>query len=118
MAVDYKIPDQTLEALLNLGAKNRYVKFNVICNEVKKIRQEKGLMAEPSNFKTRVRRSLVNDKSVAAIRGSNQSEKISINIKFPKYLVKPENPIIFNDKGLAKTVDVETNKFKLLVRST
>ena len=117
MAVDYKIPDQTLEALLNLGAKSRFVKFNVICNEVKKIRMQQGQMPEPSNFKTRIRRSLVNDKSVAAIRGSDQSEKISINIKFPKYHVVPEVPIIFNDQGLAKVEDVENNKFKLLVRS-
>ena len=72
MADEYIIPDQTLEALINLGAKSRFIKFNSIVNEVKKVRLQQGKMAEPSNFKTRIRRSLVNDKTVFTIRGTNE----------------------------------------------
>ena len=114
MSVKYPETDQTFEALNNLGATQRFVNFNSIYNEVKRIRLAKGLMAEPSNLKGRVRRSLVNDKMISDIRKSKQSKLISISNRYPKFHVKPEKLIVFNEKGKAKTIDIENNKFKLI----
>ena len=118
MGKEYSMPDLTLEALINLGAKSKFVKFSSIVNEVKRIKLEKGQMDEPSNFKTRIKRSLINDEAVHAVRGTDQSKAISINQKFTEYRVTPETKIFFDHNGLAKTKDVENNKFKLLVRKT
>jgi len=115
MSVKYPETDQTLDALIKLGAKQRFVSFNSIYNEVKRIRLEKGLMAEPSNLKGRVRRSLVNDEKIADIRRTEQSRLLSISNRYPKYSVDVEKMIFFNNKGIAKTSDIENNSFKLKV---
>ena len=115
MSHNYPTTEYTFEALKNLGALSRFVSFKSIYNEVKRIRLVKGLNAEDSNTKGRIRRSLINDQAIATIRGSEQSKKLSINIKYPKYSVKPEESIIFNEKGLSNSKEVESNRYKLVL---
>lgn len=111
---NYPTTDHTFEALNNLGAQSNFVSFKSIYFEVKRIRLVKGLKAEDSNTKGRIRRSLVNTKAMANVRGSEQSKKLSINIKYPNYEVIPEHFISINEKGLSNVQDVENNKFMLI----
>jgi len=111
---NYPTTDHTFEALNNLGAITNFVSFKSIYNEVKRIRLVKGLKAEDSNTKGRIRRSLVNTKSIAKVRGSEQSKKLSINIKYTSFEVKPEQYISIRSNGLASTKDIENNRFKLI----
>jgi len=111
---NYPTTDYTFEALKNLGAETHFVSFNSIFNEVKRIRLVKNLKSEDKNTRGRVRRSLVNTKKIAEVRGSEQSKKLSINIKYPEYMVKYEKYIQISTAGSINVKDVENNKFKLL----
>ena len=111
---NYPTTDHTFEALNNLSATKVFVSFDSIYNEVKRIRLVKGLKAEDKNTKGRIRRSLVNTKSIANIRGSEQSKKLSINIKYPNWEVVSESEIQVSSSGLANVKQIEANLFMLV----
>lgn len=111
---NYPTTDHTFDALNNLRATKSFASFQSIYNEVKRIRLVKGLKAEDKNTKGRIRRSLVNTKTMAKLRGSEQSRKLSINIKYPDWKVIPESHIEVNEKGLANVQQIETNRFMLI----
>lgn len=114
MSKKYPTTEHTFEALNNLKARKVFVSFNSIYEEVKRIRLTLGLKAEASNIKTRIKRSLVNTREISDIRKSEQSEKLSISNRYPGYIVKPENLILFNEKGKAKDKEIESNRFMLI----
>ena len=96
MSKIYVETEQTMQALINLGADRGFVSFNMIFNEVKNIRLARGHQkSEDKNTRGRVRRSLVYNKNTAALRNSEQGNKLSISIKYPDYIVKSEKAIQF-----------------------
>lgn len=112
MNTKYPETKQTLEALINLGGRNGFVKFSSIYNEVKRIRLSNDLMADPINLKGRIRRSLINKKSTGLLRNTEQSKQLSIMANHP-YLVLPKRTITINEKGLGNVQDIENNSFML-----
>lgn len=72
----YPETDQTYLALINLKAINKFVSFDMIFEEVKRIRLSKNLKANPTNLKGRVRRSLTNDDKTFKVNSSVQSNVI------------------------------------------
>lgn len=111
---NYPETEQTYQALLNLKAVDKFVSFNMIFEEVKRIRLSRNLKANPSNLKGRVRRSLTNDEKTFKVNSSVQSNVLSIAKKYPDYSVKSKNHISFNEKGLARDIkEVEENSFCL-----
>lgn len=111
---NYPTTDHTFEALKNLSATKIFISFQSIYEEVKRIRLVKGLKGEDKNTKGRIRRSLVNTKTIANIRGSEQSKKLSINIKYPDWEVVSESEIEVNEKGLYNVKQIESNRFMLV----
>lgn len=111
----YPETEQTYQALLNLQAINNYVSFDLIFQEVQKVRLSRNLMANPKNLKGRVRRSLTNNEDTFKVNSSVQSNELSISKYFPEYSVASKTPIEFNEKGLVRdTKDVEENSFCLI----
>lgn len=121
----YSETEETLEALKNLSADKIYVSFNSIFNEIKRIRNAKGLSNKSKNLKGRVRRSLVYDKNslkrkeaIKERQEDSQVRLISIALMFPKYEVKSKTPILLKNNGnIIKSKDVEENSFKLIEKN-
>ena len=111
---NYPETEQTYQAMMNLKAINHFVSFDLIFQEVQKVRLSRNLMANPKNLKGRVRRSLTNDEETFKVNSSIQSNELSISKHFPQYIVRSKSPIEFNEKGLVRrTSDVEENSFSL-----
>jgi hypothetical protein len=111
---NYPETEQTYQALVNLKAINHFVSFDLIFEEVQKIRLSKKLKANPLNLKGRVRRSLTNNAETFKVNNSIQSNALSITKHFPDYLVESKKPISFNEKGLVnETSMVEENSYCL-----
>ena len=114
---NYPETEQTYQALVNLKAINNFVSFDLIFQEVQKIRLSRNLKENPSNLKGRVRRSLTNDEKTFEVNDSEQSNTLSITKYYPEYRVKSKASISFNEKGLAKeTKEVEENSFCLIFK--
>lgn len=112
---NYPETEQTYQALVNLKAINNFVSFDLIFQEVQKIRLSRNLKENPSNLKGRVRRSLTNDEKTFEVNDSEQSNTLSITKHYPEYRVKSKGKISFNEKGLAKnSKEVEENSFCLV----
>ena len=67
---NYPETEQTYQALINLKAVDKFASFNMIFEEVKRIRLSRNLKANPSNLKGRVRRSLTNDEKTFKVKNS------------------------------------------------
>ncbi|HEY9170436.1 MAG TPA: hypothetical protein VIN72_13160 [Lutibacter sp.] len=81
---NYPETEQTYQALINLKAVNNFVSFNMIFEEVKRMRLSRNLKANPSNLEGRVRRSLTNDEKTFKVNSSVQSNELSIAKKYPE----------------------------------
>lgn len=112
MKPKYPETRQTLEALINLGGNNRFVKFSSVYNEVKKNRLSNNLKADPINLRGRIRRCLVNDKTTGLIRKTEQSRQLSIMANYPYDIISKE-PIEINERALGNVMDIENNSFML-----
>jgi hypothetical protein len=111
----YPETEQTYQAMINLNALNNFVSFNLIFQEVKRIRLSRNLKETTKNLKGRVRRSLTNDEDTFRVNTSEQSNKLSIAKSYPEYMVKSKKEIFFNEKGLAIDVkEIEENQFSLV----
>lgn len=111
----YPETEQTYQAMINLNALNNFVSFNLIFQEVQKIRLSRKLKENPTNLKGRVRRSLTNNEDTFRVNDSEQSNTLSIAKSYLKYIVKSKKEFFFNEKGLAiDTKEVEENSFSLI----
>jgi hypothetical protein len=114
----YPEAEQTYQAMMNLKAINHFVSFDLIFEEVQKVRLSRNLMANPENLKGRVRRSLTNDEETFKVNSSRQSNEFSVSKYFPEIMVRSKSPIEFSEKGLVRrTKDVEENSFSLIQKN-